>query len=104
MLVMGGATFCIGLLPTYATVGVLAPILLVLIRMIQGLAFGAEWGGASPWPTNTHRANRRGMFAAIPQAGNPLGIALASAMFALQRRSRGRLAVAHRRSSSAPCS
>jgi MFS family permease len=81
LLVMGIATFAIGLLPTYAQVGVLAPILLVAIRMIQGLAFGAEWGGAvlmafehAPW-------RRRGRFAAIPQAGNPLGIALANIAF-----------------------
>jgi MFS family permease len=81
LLVMGIATFAIGLLPTYAQVGVLAPTLLVAIRMIQGLAFGAEWGGAvlmafehAPW-------RRRGRFAAIPQAGNPLGIALANIAF-----------------------
>jgi MFS family permease len=81
LLIMGIATFMIGLLPTYAQVGVLAPVLLVIIRMIQGLAFGAEWGGAvmmafehAPW-------RRRGRFAAIPQAGNPLGIALANIAF-----------------------
>jgi MFS family permease len=81
LLIMGIATFAIGLLPTYAQVGILAPILLVSIRMIQGLAFGAEWGGAvmmayehAPW-------RRRGMFAAIPQSGNPLGIALANIAF-----------------------
>jgi MFS family permease len=81
LLVMGIATVAIGCLPTYAQVGVLAPILLVTIRMIQGLAFGAEWGGAvmmvfehAPW-------RRRGRFAAIPQAGNPLGIALANIAF-----------------------
>ena len=81
LLVMGIATFAIGLLPTYAQIGVLAPVLLVVIRMIQGLAFGAEWGGAvlmafehAPW-------RRRGRFAAIPQAGNPLGIALANIAF-----------------------
>lgn len=81
MIVMGAATFCIGILPTYATVGVLAPVLLVLIRMIQGLAFGAEWGGAITMAYEHAPANRRGMYAAIPQAGNPLGIAMASAMF-----------------------
>jgi MFS family permease len=81
LLLMGIATFAIGLLPTYAQVGILAPILLVSIRIIQGLAFGAEWGGAvmmayehAPW-------RRRGRFAAIPQAGNPLGIALANIAF-----------------------
>ena len=81
MLVMGGATFLIGVLPTYAQVGVLAPILLVLIRVIQGLAFGAEWGGAVTMAYEHAPWNRRGMYAAIPQAGNPLGIALSSAMF-----------------------
>ncbi|GGR27600.1 MFS transporter [Agromyces mediolanus] len=81
MLVMGGATFVIGVLPTYATVGILAPILLVAIRMIQGLAFGAEWGGAVTMAYEHAPWNRRGMFAAIPQSGNPLGIALASLMF-----------------------
>jgi len=81
LLMMGIATVMIGLLPTYAQVGVLAPTLLVIIRMIQGLAFGAEWGGAvlmayehAPW-------RHRGRFAAIPQAGNPLGIALANIAF-----------------------
>lgn len=81
MLVMGTSTFLIGLLPTHATVGILAPILLVVIRMIQGLAFGAEWGGAVTMTYEHAPWNRRGMFAAIPQAGNPFGIALASAMF-----------------------
>lgn len=81
LLVMGIATVLIGVLPTYQQIGVLAPILLVLIRIVQGLAFGAEWGGAvmmafehAPW-------RRRGLFAAIPQAGNPLGIALANIAF-----------------------
>lgn len=81
MIVMGGATFLIGLLPTYAQIGVAAPIILVVIRMIQGLAFGAEWGGAITMAYEHAPWNRRGMYAAIPQAGNPLGIALASGMF-----------------------
>jgi len=81
MLVMGGATFLIGLLPTYAQIGVIAPVLLVIIRMIQGLAFGAEWGGAITMAYEHAPWNRRGMYAAIPQSGNPLGIALASGMF-----------------------
>ncbi|GAA3656768.1 MFS transporter [Microbacterium marinilacus] len=82
MIVMGAATFAIGLMPTYAQIGVAAPILLTLIRMVQGLAFGAEWGGAITMAYEHAPWHRRGMFAAIPQAGNPLGIALASAMFA----------------------
>ncbi|WP_407554759.1 MFS transporter [Streptomyces sp. Pv4-95] len=82
MIVMGAATFLIGALPTYEQVGVLAPILLVAIRMIQGLAFGAEWGGAITMAYEHAPWHRRGMFAAIPQSGNPLGIALASGVFA----------------------
>ncbi|MFE7160222.1 MFS transporter [Streptomyces sp. NPDC057636] len=82
MSVMGSATFLIGVLPTYGQVGVLAPILLVAIRMIQGLAFGAEWGGAITMAYEHAPWHRRGMFAAIPQSGNPLGIALASGVFA----------------------
>jgi len=81
LLVMGIATFLIGLLPTYATVGLWAPVLLIAIRMIQGLAFGAEWGGAimmafehAPW-------RQRGRYTAIPQAGVPLGLLLANLVF-----------------------
>jgi MFS family permease len=81
LLVMGGATFLIGVLPTYQQVGVLAPILLVAIRIIQGLAFGAEWGGAimmtfehAPW-------RQRGRYTGIPQAGVPLGLLLANLVF-----------------------
>ena len=76
LLVMGFATVMIGCLPTYASVGVLAPILLVSVRVIQGLAFGAEWGGAilmtfehAPW-------RKKGRYTAIPQAGFPLGSAV----------------------------
>lgn len=83
MIVMGAATFAIGLMPTYAQIGVAAPILLTAIRMVQGLAFGAEWGGAITMAYEHAPWHRRGMFAAIPQSGNPLGIALASGVFAL---------------------
>ncbi|MFF3493348.1 MFS transporter [Streptomyces sp. NPDC002795] len=82
MIVMGAATFLIGALPTYEQVGVLAPVLLTVIRMVQGLAFGAEWGGAITMAYEHAPWHRRGMFAAIPQSGNPLGIALASGVFA----------------------
>ncbi|WP_330237005.1 MFS transporter [Streptomyces sp. NBC_00566] len=82
MLVMGAATFLIGALPTYEQVGALAPILLVALRMLQGLAFGAEWGGAITMAYEHAPWHRRGMYAAIPQSGNPLGIALASGVFA----------------------
>ncbi|PXA72327.1 MFS transporter [Cryobacterium arcticum] len=81
LLIMGFATVLIGVLPTYSQVGLLAPILLTLIRIIQGLAFGAEWGGAilmtfehAPW-------KKRGLYTAIPQAGVPLGLLLANLVF-----------------------
>ncbi len=81
LLLMGIATVLIGALPTYQTVGILAPILLVTVRVIQGLAFGAEWGGAilmtfehAPW-------RRKGQYTAIPQAGFPLGLLLANLAF-----------------------
>lgn len=81
LLLMGISTVLIGALPTYETVGVLAPILLTLIRIIQGLAFGAEWGGAilmtfehAPW-------KQRGRYTGIPQAGVPLGLLLANLVF-----------------------
>ncbi|MET0976920.1 MAG: MFS transporter [Leifsonia sp.] len=83
LFVMGIATVLIGLLPTYAQVGIFAPLLLTLIRVIQGLAFGAEWGGAilmtfehAPW-------KKRGKYAAIPQLGVPLGVFLANVAFLL---------------------
>jgi len=81
LIVMGLATFAIGLLPTYAAVGVLAPILLVVVRIIQGLAFGAEWGGAilmsyehAPW-------KQKGRYTGIVQAGFPVGLLLANLVF-----------------------
>lgn len=81
LVVMGLATAAIGLLPTYESVGVLAPILLTVCRLIQGLAYGAEWGGAvllayehAPW-------KRKGLYTAIPQAGVPFGNMAASLVF-----------------------
>ncbi|TRW82735.1 MHS family MFS transporter [Mycolicibacterium sp. 018/SC-01/001] len=81
LIVMGLATFAIGLLPTYAMAGVAAPILLVTVRIIQGLAFGAEWGGAilmsyehAPW-------KQKGRYTGIVQAGFPVGLLLANLVF-----------------------
>lgn len=86
MLIMGLATFAIGLLPTYQNVGLLAPVLLVIVRIVQGLAFGAEWGGAVTMAYEHAPWRRRGFFASIPQSGNFLGIALASVVFLLAER------------------
>ncbi len=81
LIVMGLATFGIGLLPTYEQVGVVAPVLLVIVRIIQGLAFGAEWGGAilmsyehAPW-------KEKGRYTGIVQAGFPVGLLLANVVF-----------------------
>ncbi|WP_277183523.1 MFS transporter, partial [Caballeronia sp. BR00000012568055] len=69
---MGAATVLIGFLPTYAQAGVLAPILLILLRMVQGIGFGAEWGGAVLMACEHAPENRRGFFGAVPQLGIPL--------------------------------
>jgi MFS family permease len=81
LLLMGVATVLIGVLPTYQMVGIWAPILLVLVRVVQGLAFGAEWGGAilmtfehAPW-------RKRGLYTGITQAGFPVGLLLANLAF-----------------------
>jgi len=58
---MGGATFIIGLLPSYATAGVIAPVLLVLMRMVQGVALGGEYGGAAIYVAEHAEADKRGM-------------------------------------------
>ncbi|MET7933247.1 MFS transporter [Streptomyces sp. NPDC005322] len=83
LLTMGIATVLIGLLPTYQQVGVAAPVLLVITRCVQGLAFGAEWGSAVMMTYEHAPRRRRGLYSAIPQAGNPLGIALANIAFLL---------------------
>lgn len=81
LLLMGVCTVLIGVLPTYQMVGAWAGVLLVLVRVVQGLAFGAEWGGAilmtfehAPW-------RKRGLYTGITQAGFPVGLLLANAAF-----------------------
>lgn len=81
LLVMGVATVLIGCLPTYAQVGLLAPVLLVTVRIVQGLAFGAEWGGAILMTYEHAPRRHKGRFTAIPQAGFPLGLLLANLAF-----------------------
>ena len=81
LLVMGGATFLIGLLPTYAQVGIWAPVLLTAVRLLQGLAFGAEWGGAIMMTYEHAPAHRKAFYTSIPQAGIPLGLLLANLVF-----------------------
>ena len=81
LMMMGTATTLIGLLPTYATIGVAAPLLLVLLRFIQGLAIGGQWGGAMLLVTESAPADRRGWYGAYAQAGAPVGVILANLAF-----------------------
>ncbi|HTF39577.1 MAG TPA: MFS transporter [Propionibacteriaceae bacterium] len=83
LLLMGIATFAIGLLPTYATIGVWAPILLVALRFLQGLGLGGEWGGAVLMTLESGGADRRGLNASWPQVGVPIGLLLANGILAL---------------------
>ena len=80
---MGGATVAIGLLPTYDQVGMLAPALLILCRVIQGLAIGGEWGGALLLAYEFAPKNRRGLFGSVPQTGITIGMLLATLAFSL---------------------
>ncbi|WP_199430274.1 MFS transporter [Qaidamihabitans albus] len=83
LLLMGGATFAMGLLPTYATIGVAAPLLLVFLRLVQGFAVGGEWGGAVLIVSEHGDDRRRGFWASWPQAGVPGGNLLATAVLAV---------------------
>jgi metabolite-proton symporter len=80
---MGGATVAIGLLPTYAQVGVLAPILLILCRIVQGLAIGGEWGGALLLAYEYAPEHRRGFFGSVPQMGITIGMLMSTVAFSL---------------------
>ncbi|MEH0059932.1 MFS transporter [Auritidibacter ignavus] len=81
---MGGATVLIGLLPTYATWGLAAPILLTVLRVLQGLSAGGEWGGAALLSVEHAPRHKRGLFGMYPQIGVPLGMLLATTfMFGL---------------------
>ncbi|MET9643475.1 MFS transporter [Streptomyces syringium] len=78
LLLMGSATCAIGVLPTHATVGSLAPVLLTVLRLVQGFALGGEWGGAVLLVSEHGDARRRGFWAAWPQTGAPAGQLLAT--------------------------
>lgn len=83
LLLMGGATTLVGLLPSYASIGVAAPILLVLLRILQGTSAGGEWGGAVLMSVEHAPQGKRGLFGAAPQIGVPIGLLLASGVTAL---------------------
>ena len=81
LMMMGAATTLIGLLPTYAAIGVAAPLILVLLRFVQGLAIGGQWGGAMLLVTESAPADQRGWYGAYAQAGAPVGVILANLAF-----------------------
>ncbi len=83
LIVMGLATFAIGLLPTYASIGVWAPLLLVALRFLQGFAVGGEWGGATLMAVEYAPPGRRGFYGAWPGMGIPAGLVLATAVFSI---------------------
>jgi MFS family permease len=83
LLMMGGATTAIGFLPTYDQIGVWAPVILVLLRILQGFSAGGEWGGAALMAVEHAPRGRRGAFGAYPQLGVPAGLILATSVIAV---------------------
>ncbi|MFB6786346.1 MFS transporter [Streptomyces olivaceus] len=83
LMMMGGSTFLIGLMPTTDHIGIWAPILLVLLRLVQGFGVGGEWGGASLVAVEYAPPDKRGAYGSFPQIGNAVGLVLSTAVFAL---------------------
>src|SRR3546814_6056071 len=88
LILMGVATILIGLLPTYAQIGIWAPIALIILRLVQGFAVGGEWGGAVLLAAEHGDAARRGFWASWPQAGVPAGSLLAAGVLADRKSTR----------------
>ncbi|MCK1525255.1 MFS transporter [Bradyrhizobium sp. 17] len=82
LFLMGIPTVLIGLLPTYSQIGIWAAVLLVLLRICQGIAVGGEWGGAVLMAVEHADGNKRSLFGSLPQAGTPAGLILATLVFA----------------------
>ena len=80
ILIMGIATFLVGLLPTYASVGIWAPVMLLFLRIFQGIGIGGEWGGAVLMAVEHSPTGRRGFYGSWPQIGVPAGLLLSSGM------------------------
>ncbi|GAB3265481.1 MFS transporter [Arthrobacter pigmenti] len=87
LVLMGGATALIGVLPTYAQIGFWAPVLLILLRILQGFSAGGEWGGAALMAVEHAPKNKRGFWGAYPQIGVPVGMILATLVILLLRSS-----------------
>ncbi|SFH91329.1 MFS transporter [Methylobacterium brachiatum] len=83
LMIMGLGTFLIGCLPTYGQIGILAPILLVALRLVQGIGIGGEWGGAVLMVVESVPPERRGFFGSIVQLGYPIGVILSIGAFTL---------------------
>ncbi|WP_017200411.1 MFS transporter [Arthrobacter sp. M2012083] len=83
LVMMGAATALIGMLPTYATIGVWAPVLLITLRVAQGFSAGGEWGGAALMAVEHAPLKKRGLFGAYPQIGVPIGMILATGLLFL---------------------
>lgn len=86
LLLMGVATFCIGLLPTYQTLGIWASVFLILLRIAQGIGVGGEWGGAVLMAVEHAPEGQRGFYGSWPQIGVPAGLLLSTGVFSLVSR------------------
>src|SRR5215472_15562124 len=82
LLLMGGATFLVGVLPTFEQVGIAAPIFLVVLRFVQGFAVGGEWGGATLMAVEHAPEESRNFYASWPQLGVPAALIISAAIFA----------------------
>src|ERR1700733_5651678 len=83
VLIMGIATFLIGLLPTYETAGMWAPLMLLALRIFQGIGIGGEWGGAVLMAVEHSPEGRRGFYGSWPQIGVPAGLLISAGVVAL---------------------
>ncbi|MBK6007949.1 MHS family MFS transporter [Ramlibacter ginsenosidimutans] len=83
LMVMGLSTFAIGLVPTYESIGVAAPVLVILLRLVQGFALGGEWGGATTMVIEHAPRERRGFFGTFVQLGNVVGLFISTLVFAV---------------------
>jgi MHS family shikimate/dehydroshikimate transporter-like MFS transporter len=86
LLLMGFGTFLVGLLPTYEQIGIVAPILLVILRLVQAVGLGGEWGGAVLMVAENAPPQHRGLLGSFVQVGNPMGRLAATGVFALASR------------------
>lgn len=94
LILMGLATALIGLLPTYAQIGAWAPLLLITLRVLQGISAGGEWGGAALMSVESAPSNKRSLFGCAPQIGTPLGLIISTGVLWILTETLGRQAMA----------